>query len=244
MAAQKRTAPRKAKKRVKTGKSKGPNKKRAPKLAQDERKEAPAVPEQGQNVPNETGNVPEKSEYRQLLSLLPTKRARFVEEYLIDLDTTNAAKRAGYSAHTAMKQGVRLLHFVSVKAAIAAGKAEISKRIEISQDAVVRELALIGFSNMSDFIIIDEGGGVQAIPLDQLAEGKSRIVRKVKEKRIIRTVQGTKDKPDGEQILEATYEFELYDKVKSLELLAKHLGMLSDTVNLNIVRPHVSLEND
>jgi cell division protein FtsX len=50
----------------------------------------------------------------------------------------------------------------------------------------------------------------------------------VKEKRVIRTVKGTKDKPDGEEILDATYEFELCDKVKSLELLSRHLGLLND----------------
>lgn len=241
---QKRTAARKPGKALKSGKGKVSAKKRAPKMAQDERKGAGTVAEQGQNVLEKAENVPGELTYRQLLKRLPAKRARFVEEYLIDLDATKAAQRTGYSDKTAAQQAARLLRNVFVKAAVASGMEEISKKFSLTKEAVVQELALIGFSNMSDFIIIDAGGGIQAIPLDQLEEGKSRIIRKVKEKRVIRTIAGTKDKPDGDQIMESTYEFELCDKVKSLELLAKHLGILTDTVNLNLVKPLVSLEND
>ena len=159
---------------------------------------------------------------------LNRKQQLFVAEYLVDLNATQAAIRAGYSKRTAKQIGDKLLTHIVIKTAIDSAIEERKSRISVTADSVVKELALVGFANMADFIVIDEGGGIQAIPLDQLAEGKSRIIKKVKEKRVIRTVKGTKDKPDGEEVLDATYEFELCDKVKSLELLARHLGLLND----------------
>ena len=159
---------------------------------------------------------------------LNRKQQLFVAEYLVDLNATQAAIRAGYSKRNACFIGPENTKKPQIKAAIDAEIEKQKARINITADSVVKELALVGFANMADFIVIDGGGGIQAIPLDQLAEGKSRIIKKVKEKRVIRTVKGTKEKPDGEEILDATYEFELCDKVKSLELLARHLGLLND----------------
>jgi phage terminase small subunit len=79
---------------------------------------------------------------------LSDKHKRFVEEYLIDLNATQAAIRAGYSAKTAHSQGPRLLEHVGVAAAIAAGQAARSKRTEITADRVLQELAKIGFSDI------------------------------------------------------------------------------------------------
>jgi phage terminase small subunit len=159
---------------------------------------------------------------------LNKKQQLFVVEYLIDLNATQAAIRAGYSKRTAFRIGAENIHKPAIKAAIDAAIEERKKRVLVTADEVVRELALIGMADMKDFITIDEAGAVSAIPLENLAEGKSRIIKKIKEKRVIKTVQGTKDKPDGDQILDATFEFELCDKVKSLELLSRHLGLLHD----------------
>lgn len=159
---------------------------------------------------------------------LRDKQRRFVNEYLIDLNATQAAIRAKYSLKTAPFIGAENLKKPQIQAALQKAMADREKRTEITQDKVLKELALIGFADMADFIRIDDSGMIQANPLDSLAEGKSRIIRKVKEKRIIRTVPGTKDKPDGEQILESTYEFELHDKIKSLEMIGRHLRMFDD----------------
>ena len=67
------------------------------------------------------------------------KRRRFVDEYLIDLNATQAAIRAGYSPHTAIKQGSRLLTFVDVRAAVDAGLKERSQRVQVTADDVARE---------------------------------------------------------------------------------------------------------
>ncbi len=125
----------------------------------------------------------------------------------------------------------------AIKAAITAAMAERAKRVNVTGDRVVQELALIGFANMADFIRVDESGMVQALPFETLADGQSRIVKKVKDKRVIRSTKGSEDNPDGDQILDATFEFELCDKVKSLELLARHLGLLHDKTEVDLKQP-------
>src|SRR5690606_2634547 len=78
---------------------------------------------------------------------LPTKQERFVEEYLIDLNATAAAIRAGYSAKTAHVQGPRLLSNVRVRARVDECLAEISTRTGVTVERIERELARIAFVN-------------------------------------------------------------------------------------------------
>lgn len=70
---------------------------------------------------------------------LTPKQQRFVAEYLIDLNATQASIRAGYSPRTAEQQGPRLLGNVGVQAAIAGARAKVAKRLEISAERVVAE---------------------------------------------------------------------------------------------------------
>lgn len=66
-----------------------------------------------------------------------TKQQRFIDEYLIDFNATQAAIRAGYSEDTAKQQGSRLLTNVDVRAAIDTAIRERSSRALLSQDAVL-----------------------------------------------------------------------------------------------------------
>jgi len=72
--------------------------------------------------------------------ILTPKQQRFVEEYLVDLNATQAAIRAGYSPKTAYSQGERLLRHVDVAAAVEARKAELAKRTRISAEEVIEGL--------------------------------------------------------------------------------------------------------
>lgn len=156
---------------------------------------------------------------------LTARQEKFCQEYLIDLNATQAAIRAGYSQRTANRIAANLLSNVVVQVEIQQARLRRSERTEITQDRVLNELALIGFADMKDFVRVDDGGAIQAYPLDSLSEGKSRIIQKIKEKRTIKSTA------EGDQILESTYEFWLCDKVKSLELIGKHLGMFIDKQN-------------
>ncbi len=79
---------------------------------------------------------------------LTAKQQRFVDEYLIDLNATQAAIRAGYSQKTARQIGNRMLTNVDIQSAIAKRMGDRSGRVEITQDMVLRELAKIGFSDI------------------------------------------------------------------------------------------------
>ena len=155
---------------------------------------------------------------------LSGKQLRFVGEYLIDLNATQAALRAGYSQKTAAVIGFENLQKPKIQVEIQKAMKEREDRVIVTQDMVLKELKLIAFSDMADFVRIDESGMIQANPLDTLPKHASRIIRKVKEKRVIKST------PEGDQVLDATYEFELYDKIKSLELIGRHLGMFLDKI--------------
>lgn len=79
---------------------------------------------------------------------LTAKQQRFVDEYLVDLNATQAAIRAGYSPSTARVIGAENLTKPDIDAAIAKRMQERSGRVEITQDMVLRELAKIGFSDI------------------------------------------------------------------------------------------------
>ena len=168
---------------------------------------------------------------------LTNKQKIFIAEYLIDLDGTQAAIRAGYSKKSANAIAGENILKPHIRAIIDEAIEERRKKLSVTAESVIAELALIGFADMSDFVKVSDGGAVQVIPLDELAESKSRIIKKIKEKRTIKTLKGTKDQPDGEMVLDDTVEFELCDKVKSLELLSRHLGILHDKHEVDVKQP-------
>lgn len=144
------------------------------------------------------------------------KQKRFCEEYLIDLNATQAAIRAGYSPKTANEQGSQLLANVSVRTCIDASMAERSKRTGVNQDRVIRELARLAFVNAADVIDFDSATITDGADRDDTAAISSVKVK------TIPTADGTG----------VEREIRLSDKAKALELLGKHLGMYTDNVNL------------
>lgn len=142
------------------------------------------------------------------------KQKRFVEEYLIDLNATQAAIRAGYSPDTAKSIGSENLTKPDIQARIAKAMAERSKRTGVNADRVVAELAKIAFVNASDVIDADTA----TLKSDAAPEDTAAI-------------QSVKVKTFGEDGLER--EIKMADKLKALELLGKHLGMFKDKVELS-----------
>ena len=153
---------------------------------------------------------------------LTEKQQRFVEEYLIDLNATQAAIRAGYSVKTANEQGSQNLAKLSIQQAIAEQMAERSKRTGINQDRVVLELAKIALVKMTD--IVDSQGRIKsdASP-DDLA--------------CIESVKYKESESDTGSSVER--EVKIASKLKALELLGKHLGMWNDKLDVNITQPIV-----
>ena len=88
---------------------------------------------------------------------LTPRQQRFVEEYLLDLNGTKAAIRAGYSAHTANEQAARLLANVSVRSAIERGKSEVAVRTGASVDELVNRMRQIILADPRELVKIKTG---------------------------------------------------------------------------------------
>jgi len=93
---------------------------------------------------------------------LSPKAALFVNEYLRDLNCTQAAIRAGYSAKTAATQGSRLLKNVQVQQAIAAARERLEKKFEITRDRVMLEYARLAFADPRNFF--NDDGTLKRVP--------------------------------------------------------------------------------
>lgn len=152
------------------------------------------------------------------------KQATFCQEYLIDLNATQAAIRAGYSPKTANEQGAQLLANLSIRREIDRLKAERSRRTGITADRVLQELARIAFVNPTD-VINPEDASVR----DDLDEDDAAVIAGVR----IKTIPGK----DGGQGIER--DVRLHDKVRALELLGKHLGLFEDKLKLDGAVPVV-----
>lgn len=142
------------------------------------------------------------------------KHGRFCQEYLVDLNATEAAKRAGYSPKTAYAQGHRLLKNVEIQARIAELQAERAGRVQVTADEVLRELARIGFSDMRQFTSWGPQG-VDLLASGELPEDAARCVAEVSQ------VVGEKT---------SSVRFKLHDKVAALTLIGKHLGMFKEVI--------------
>lgn len=153
------------------------------------------------------------------MAKLTAKQQRFCDEYLIDLNATQAAIRAGYKAskkNTFEVIGYQLLQKTSVAEQISIAMAERSRRTGINQDRVIQELARIAFVNPQKVIDATDGSVRDDATEDDLA-----CIQSVK----VKTMNG--DKGFSEE-----REVKLNDKLKALELLGKHLGMFKDKVEL------------
>jgi phage terminase small subunit len=164
---------------------------------------------------------------------LTTKQKRFVLEYLVDSNGTKAAIRAGYSPNRASEIAYALMQKPHVRSAIEVAQAKQAKRLEITADRVKLELARIAFSNVRNVVSVkretityrgphvnSEGEPnlievirthVELIPSDQWSDDAAGAVSEV-----VQTSTA-----HGENI-----KIKHHDKVKALELLAKHFGML------------------
>jgi phage terminase small subunit len=152
------------------------------------------------------------------VSLTP-KQQRFVEEYLVDLNATEAALRAGYSSkrRSAKQQGFENLKRPAIAAAIQEARAKLSQQTGVSAERVLEELARIAFSDIRDLFTWDEERACY-VPSRNLTKAQAAIVSSVKSKTRHFTT---------EDETETSIELELktYDKLGALEKLGKHLGM-------------------
>ena len=171
---------------------------------------------------------------------LTPKQMRFCDEYLADanMNATQAAIRAGYAQKRASEQAYQLLQKTTVQEYIQRRMADRVERTEITQDRVLKELAIIAFSNAADYAkvverdavimkedgeeitLLDEDGNpvkVQTVEYtltDNLTDDQKKAIAQIRKGR------------DG-------IEVRLYDKLQALVQIGKHIGMFKDKVEVS-----------
>ena len=144
------------------------------------------------------------------------KQKVFIDEYLIDLNATKAAERAGYSKKTAYSIGQENLKKPEIQEAIQKAIKEREERTEITQDMVLKELATFGFANIKDYIKHSQDGLIIFKSIDDVPEEAARAIEAIK---VLNT--GRK----------GSVEFKLHSKSRGLELIGRHLGMFPNKVD-------------
>ena len=169
---------------------------------------------------------------------LTDKQKRFCEEYLIDLNATQAAIRAGYSPKTAEQTASRLLRNVKVQEYIAKRQKELSRSTHITQERVIKELSWIAFSNNADYARVVEKKmqtEVDGMLVDVLGEdGKPIMYRTVEP---VLTDELTEEQKRALAVIKKGRdgrEVKSFDKVRALELLGKHLGIFTEKIEANV----------
>ena len=138
------------------------------------------------------------------------RQERFVEEYLVDLNATQAAIRAGYSARSARGNAYGLLKRPEVKAAVARGRARLARSSQVTAERVIQEYATLAFSDLRE--LADWGPeGVVPKPSSELGAEAARALAEVSDTRS-RSGSGT-------------VKVKLHDKKGALDALARHLKL-------------------
>lgn len=170
---------------------------------------------------------------------LTPKQARFVDEYLIDLNATQAAIRAGYSAKTAPQIGLQQLHKTSVAEAIAAKQRDRAERTQIDADRVIREwleVATVDARELVQYIRTscpdcwEEGVRDDPNPKCRKCGGKGRGHVVITDTRKLspaaaKLYAGVQVGKDGMKVL-------LRDRDAAWVNVARHLGMFKDSLEL------------
>ena len=149
---------------------------------------------------------------------LTEKQKRFADEWLIDMNGTAAAIRAGYSVKSAEVTASKLLRNPKVRAYIDERMAELSRRTGVTQERIIRELARIAFLDPTKLVNMDK-----AELLDDATEDDRAAIAAVKVK-TIPTQEGTG----------VEREIRFADKIKALELLGKRFGMWIDKQQVDV----------
>jgi len=157
---------------------------------------------------------------------LNAKQQRFVEEYLVDLNATQAAMRAGYSAKSANKISGELLGKTGIQDAIKAGLREKRKRSRLTADRVLREIANLAYSDIGD-ILDFTGDQIRMKAARDIPAHARRCIKSFKAKRHF---EGSGDNAREVEVI----EFQLWDKTSSLEKLAQHLNLYRDKPSLEL----------
>lgn len=158
-------------------------------------------------------------------------QARFVDEFLIDLDPGAAAERAGYANAST---GRELLKKPWIRAAVDEAIAARRARVQVDQDAVIQELAKIGFANITD--VMRWGEVQREIDMPEAGEGSKLVIKEsavmlmpsdMIPANVAAAIAEVSETKDGVRV-------KMHDKRAALVDLGRHLGVFSDNLNVNM----------
>ena len=150
---------------------------------------------------------------------------KFIKEYLIDLNITAAALRAGYSEKTAYSIGQETFNKPHIQAAIQKETNKRARRTEITADKVLEEYAKLGFSDVTDYL--------QVVTERILVGHDKETGEPISDISQFVLMKDTKDIPpeklaaisEVKQHKDGSISFKLHDKRGALDSIARHLGM-------------------
>jgi phage terminase small subunit len=148
--------------------------------------------------------------------LLNPRQQRFVAEYLIDLNATQAAIRAGYSKKTAHAIGAENLTKPEIQAAVTAGRESLAERTDTTAERVIEEYKRIAFANMRDFAHWS-GQDAGFIDSESLTDEQHACISEVQAEEI----------QMGAEVVKRKIKVKLHDKLKALDSLSRHLGLFA-----------------
>ncbi|MCS7523261.1 terminase small subunit [Pseudomonas aeruginosa] len=161
---------------------------------------------------------------------LTAKQRRFVAEYLLDLNATQAAIRAGYSKNRASEIGYQLLQKPDITSAIQAAMKERAERTRSDADYVVRRLEEIDQMDLLDIVNDD----LTLRPLSQWPKAWRQFLSGIE---IAELFEG---RGDDRRIAGVLRKIKWPDKLRNLELLSRHVGTESAALDLELKRLDVA----
>jgi phage terminase small subunit len=150
---------------------------------------------------------------------LSPKQQRFIDEYLVDLNASQAALRAGYSPKSARIIGQQLLAKPYIADAVTAAMTARAERVHLTQDAVLEELAMLSCSDIRNYLIDDHGN---VLLRSGAPDAAMRAVASLK-KKIVHTDAG----------ISYETEIRLWNKPMSVRMAGEHLGLFKQQVDIS-----------
>ena len=158
------------------------------------------------------------------------RERRFAHEYVIDLNGEQAAIRAGLAPKSAVVEASKLLRKPNVQAIIAELTKKKADALDLTAERVLRELMLMVFSNMQDYVNVQKDGFAY-VDLSKLTREQAAAIQEITTDSYVADGEDGEGEEEGRVVTKV--KFKLADKRGSLELLGKHLSLFADRTEVS-----------
>lgn len=155
---------------------------------------------------------------------LNEKQKLFCHEYIKDLNAAQAAIRAGYSEKTARQIGSKLLTNIDIASFVQSLADQRVERVKVDTDTILKELLKMATVDITQ-AFTNEGW---LKPLEEIPDDVRRAISGLE------VAEMFAGEDDQKSIIGVNKKIKFYDKIKSLELLGKHLKIFTDKVEVSV----------